>query len=189
MGGTGCNDFVLVTVAILDDRLVEHVGNNSAGNTLSLITFNTIVRHRASLDVAVGDFTAGSETGSDSTRTAVNLFVVDGHILHAETGHRTRDNREETGKGRGFDLTIADDIAATVIVAFETLHAGSQWSEGLARHVNVGKLLDIDLTVTSQLEISFNRLQVLNTPDQERLVFGTLSQLTYRLGQDSHQEV
>ena len=190
MGGTGSSDFVLVTVAILDDGLVEHVGNNSAGNALSLITLNTIVRHRASLDVAVGDFTAGSETGSDSTRTAVNLFVVDGHILHAETGHRTRDNGEETGKDWSFDMTIADDVSTAVVVTLEALHARGQRGELLIVHVDVGHLLDVYLAVAGGVDVFVNRQQVVHVGYLERSVLRASSiQRQYLVGQDGHREV
>ena len=39
--------------AVPNNRLIEHIGNNSSGNALSIIALNSIVRYRASLDEAV----------------------------------------------------------------------------------------------------------------------------------------
>ena len=133
------------------------------------------------LGKAVAQFARATQQSGKGTDTRRVCAGFQGTLFNAQTLDDTADVTEEAnGCGRvGINRHIADDIAATVIVAFETLHAGSQWSEGLACHVDAVNLLDIDFAVASQSDISINRLQVVQTFHLERVVFSSLTQGAY----------
>ena len=89
MCSSGSLERVVVSEAVFDNCLIEHIGNNSSRNALSLIALNTIVHHRAPLDEAVADFAVACKTSSNTTRTTIPLLVIDSHVLHAKSGNRT----------------------------------------------------------------------------------------------------
>ena len=152
--------------------MIEHIGNNSSRNT------GYVAGHCAILDVAVGDFTVAIQTSGNSTDAGIVIHTFYGHVLHAKSGNGTSNDREYTYcqvLGCRLYLTIADDVTATVIVAFKALYAGSNRGKERTLHVDAVALLDVDFAVAGHADILIDRIQVVNTGHQEGLFLGAFS--------------
>ena len=161
----------MVNKAVADDTFIVYIGNDTAGNAI-LIFF-----HRAILDIAVGDFSGAFHTSGDSSHTCVPgiIIILEGRVLHTEAFHCTGDNIEDASKALGFNVRIADDVSATVVVSCK---AGiAQRDEGCTLQVNVVSLLDPNIGVLGLLDIFLNRCQVCSIGYLERIILGTQSEL------------
>ena len=160
MCSSGGLERVARSEAALDGSLVEHIGNNSSRNALSLIAFNTIVHHRAFPDIAVGDFSITRETCGNTARTTISLLVINGHILYAKSGDCTGNFTKDACKDRSTDLTIADDEAATVVGSSKWIPLRADGAHRHVRQVDVGLLLHVEIGVAHIIDVFSQVLQV-----------------------------
>ena len=168
-----------------DGGCIVHGTDNDSFSATGMI----VVCHRDVFETTVGDATRATQLSGDSTRLCIVLLVADGDILHAETGHRTSEVGEETYLGSiGRDGAILDGISVTIIVSCKAL-TSSQGGEGCTLQVNIFYLLDIEIGIFGNLDITFQRFQVFYSFYLVRLAFSTLSQLTYISRNDSGCEV
>ena len=100
-----------------------------------------------------------------------------GAVYHTEAFYDATDVVEKTYASPliGIYLHVADDIAATIVVTFKALYAGSDGCERLAIQVDVSHLLDMDFAVLGHLDILIDRLQVSRGFHLERRFFCSLT--------------
>ena len=169
-----------------DRSSIGHAADNGSFRATGVI----VVGHRDVLEAAVGDAARATQTSGDGARLSIVLLVADSNVLYAETRHRASEVSKETYLSScGRDDTILDGMSATVVVACKACLAGSQGDERATLQVNVGYLLDINIGVVGCLDIFFHNIQIISIFYPERIVCGTLSQLTDITRHDRGREV
>ena len=132
---------VFETKTVPDYGMVEHIAHNGSRHT------GLVANQRAFPDRAVGDESVTPQASGNTAQTCIAVHTRDGHLLHAEPGHRSCDGTEDTRHQctrSGFHFTTGNAVSATVVVAVKDTGTLANRFPIAAVHIDVGSLKEVD---------------------------------------------
>ena len=174
---SGSLDLILISETVANDRLIIHIGYNSASNT------HTVGNHPTVIDEAVADDTMTMKEACDSSYACViSLIDLKGCILYAESIDRTGDNAKDTEWKvvvccSRLEITITNSMSATIVITIESVIViFTDECQSFLIQVDVGGLEEMDTgALIAFITVLSNLLQIRSVVDQERILGSTVS--------------